>query len=244
MAGIELETKAAADARMTAHEGDTDPHGDRAYVDGILDDTGSADGDVLTTDGAGGFSWETPSGGGGGGVGTPGRGMWPASTLYGNQLLPTAPTSPTAWSSGNLVIVGFSGLEPTTFSEVGVSVTATSLTAGQQIHVGVWEALSDDNIGDLVASAAITVGTSTGLVYATGLTFDVPTRGYLGVLNPSGNAGSCTLARASLPPTHPILSSSLTPQAHLSTGQAALGDMTGTTLQGAWSSGPLVMVEL
>lgn len=32
----------------------------------VPDDTGSSDGDVLTTDGAGTYTWETPSGGGGG----------------------------------------------------------------------------------------------------------------------------------------------------------------------------------
>lgn len=67
----------------------SDLTGTPAIPDGVPDDTGSTDGDVLTTDGAGTFTWETPTGGG--------FGPWTSFTpaLHATSTDPDLGTSPT-----------------------------------------------------------------------------------------------------------------------------------------------------
>lgn len=82
-----------------------------------------------------------------------------------------------------------------TLNVLGVWATATSLTAGQQIIVVAYNASATTGLPTTLSwSQAITAGTSTNFVSATSLSLSVTAGMWLGVLNPSTNSGTITLA--------------------------------------------------
>jgi hypothetical protein len=119
----------------------------------------------------------------------------------GSPLVPyetgTAPTA-VAIAAGGLYYWPFSGLSAiTAFASLIIDVTATALTGSQTITVGIWSDHTDNGPGASLWSEAITVGTTTGVIQKTGLSRPRPSDGWIGVHNPSGNAGSVTLRMAS-----------------------------------------------
>lgn len=93
---------------------------------------------------------------------------------------------------------------------LGVYVTASALTAGQGVYVVNY--LMDPTSGlptTLNWSQFVTVGTATGTVAAaTGLSLTVAPGSYVGILNPSTNAGTVTLS-STTPITGPLVNPSL-----------------------------------
>jgi hypothetical protein len=82
-----------------------------------------------------------------------------------------------------------------TLNVLGVWATATSLTVGQQIIVVAYNASATTGLPTTLSwSQAITAGTSTNFVSATSLSLSVTAGMWLGVLNPSTNSGTITLA--------------------------------------------------
>lgn len=120
------------------------------------------------------------------------------TTGAGSPLVPyeasTAPST-TAVAAGALYYWAFSGLAEQAFTTLIFEVTATALTAGQGVTIGMWERAADNGPGASLWSETVTTGTSTGLFF-TSVTQTRPTTGYIGFLNPSGNDGAVTVRMA------------------------------------------------
>lgn len=175
-----------------------------------------------------------------------------SSTRYGSGYLTTqgagsplvpyeASTAPTAVAvaAGTLYFWPFSGLKAVTLAQLIIELTATSLTAGQAVTVGMWADAADGGPGTSLWSEAITTGASTGIFYKTGLAQSRPTSGWIGFLNPSGNAGSCTVRMAAPQGDRLFLLGSAVGQrpALFTTGQSAWpSDMSSSAI---WNTSPL-----
>jgi hypothetical protein len=79
---------------------------------------------------------------------------------------------------------------------LGVWVTSTSLTAGQQIYVVAYNASATTGLPTTQVFAQAIVAASTNFVAGTGLSLTVPAGAWIGVHNPSTNAGSITVTAA------------------------------------------------
>ena len=114
----------------------------------------------------------------------------------GHALLPSAAAASTQSVAVGSMILGQSernGL----LNVLGVWVTATSLTAGQQIYVVAYNASATTGLPTTQAWAqTIIVGTSTNFVATAGLSLTLPAGAWLGVHNPSTNSGSLTVTAA------------------------------------------------
>jgi len=95
-------------------------------------------------------------------------------------------------------VIGWVVLPGVTLERLAVMVSATSLTAGQVVHVATYAPAADGGPGALDWYEAIDVGTSTGKRETTGLARAVDGATWVTVINPAGNAGSVTL-RAGTP---------------------------------------------
>lgn len=127
---------------------------------------------------------------------------WNATgTQIGSSLIPFASNS----ASGQAIGTGVQALVPAVHS--GQTLTqlylfqsgTNSLTAGQVIEVACYNAAADYGPGTRAWVQNITVGTSTGAIGVTGVSLAMPNGlCWIGVTNPSGNAGLCTF-RAGYP---------------------------------------------
>lgn len=103
------------------------------------------------------------------------------------------PGTPIAIPAGTMMLA-YSYFESTTITSLGVLVSASSLTAGQVLKIVLYNVATDGFPGTVAWSQDITVGTSTGTITASSLSLAVPSGGaYVGILNPSTNAGTCTV---------------------------------------------------
>ena len=75
---------------------------------------------------------------------------------------------------------------------VGFYVTSSAMTAGQGVFVVCYNADSFGKPSTLAWSQFITVGTATASFLGAPLSQTIPTRGWMGIFNPSTNAGSTT----------------------------------------------------
>lgn len=83
-----------------------------------------------------------------------------------------------------------------TITAMYISVSATSLSAGQAVQIACYAEAADGGPGARQWVQSITVGTSTGAVGATGLSLAMPNgKCWISFLNPSENAGSVTVRR-------------------------------------------------
>lgn len=104
-------------------------------------------------------------------------------------------------SAGSTVAItaGQHALAPTrgnggTLASLGILVSATSLTSGQTVEINCYADQADGTPGARLWSQTVTVGTTTGTITVTGLSLTLPVGPcWIGLLNPSGNAGSVTL---------------------------------------------------
>lgn len=110
----------------------------------------------------------------------------------------------TAVAAGQLYATGFSGCSEDEITIMLIENTATSLTAGQQVHIGMFLPAADGGPGERLWTQAITIGTGVGVWTQTGLAnLRRPSEGWLTFLNPSGNAGSVTM-RVGVPSGSPM----------------------------------------
>lgn len=80
-----------------------------------------------------------------------------------------------------------------TIERLAVHLSASALTSGQTIEVSVYDEYSGSGPGSLLWTQNITIGASTGTLYASSLSHVIPTQPFwVSVLNPSGNAGTAT----------------------------------------------------
>lgn len=150
-------------------------------------------------------TWAVPAGGGGG-VTAPA--IMPAAraagTLVGTDLVPMALSlraGTQALAPGEMVFcyVPADAVGAGTIDVLGIHVSATSLTAGQQVFVARFDPAADGYPGAVDWSQAITVGTSATTFEPSGLAISHPAGpSWMAILNPSGNAGSVTF-RAGVP---------------------------------------------
>jgi hypothetical protein len=114
----------------------------------------------------------------------------------GQALVPTASSAATqSVALGSLLLAQTdrSGL----VNVLGVWVTATSLTAGQSVLIAAYNASATTGLPTTLAwSQAVTVGTTTNFVAQTGLSLTVPAGAWIGIQNPSTNAGTVTFTGA------------------------------------------------
>jgi len=150
--------------------------------------------------------------------------------------------SATAYSAGHMLMWGFSGLGVTNIEALQINVTATGLAAGEYVTICVYKALSNGGPGTLLWSENITVGTSTGDRTLSGITGRTrPPKGWLAVLNPSGNSGSVTLSRV-LPnvSNDALVNAAGVAYGHLKTGVASPPDLTSEVLTADHTGVPIV----
>ena len=117
-------------------------------------------------------------------------------TTGGHALIPAASSSSSFTLSVGTMAFGQT-IRSGTVNVLGLWVTATSLTAGQQLILVAYNPSATTGLPTTLAwSQVLTAGTSTLFVASTGLNLSVPAGGWVGVLNPSTNAGSVTLVGA------------------------------------------------
>ena len=131
------------------------------------------------------------------------------ASISGSPLWMIGATTNAAQAAGTLF--GFwSDVDSEQTVELLVNVTATSLTAGQQVSLAAYAMHSNGlPTGAPIWTTPITVGTSTGVMASGSVTLPPPPF-FLAFLNPSTNAGSVTITVAQPSARHLGLNFSLT----------------------------------
>jgi hypothetical protein len=119
-------------------------------------------------------------------------------TNHGSNLFRMGGTSTNgAISAGHMVLQKghLTGGSP---SYLVFVVTATSLSSGQVVYIVCYNESATTGLPSTLAwSQSVTVGTTTATYETAVSSKDIPTTGYaIGILNPSGNAGTCTFTSA------------------------------------------------
>jgi len=174
-----------------------------------------------------------------------GGGVLLSNSRAGTALSLFAPgngsASATAYSPGNMIIWGFSGLGIQNIEALQVNVTATSLAAGEYVTICVYEALANGGPGTLLWSENIVCAT-TGDKTIGGLSGRTrPAKGWIAVLNPSGNSGSVTLSRYLPSPfNNALVNAAGVGGARLKTGVASPPDLTSEVMTVDHTGVPIV----
>lgn len=155
----------------------------------------------------------------------------------GTPLFAFTSSTTVAVATGTMVVAYGNRYARTDLVGLSINVSASSLTAGQTLTV-VCYALDSDGLptGSPVWSETITVGTSTGWLSTGTIARALPSQYAIGILNPSGNAGSVTLTAAQPVPSWVVAAASANRSGLTATSLSSAPDVSSFTIDSASSS--------